>query len=69
MAKEGMKRKTTRKKPSRVTLSQGRRSAVKEKTTKAKMEEKGTPYKKKKISPYSISSPGSSDNTSSTGNQ
>eukprot|EP00957_Ditylum_brightwellii_P126553 9645411-Ditylum_brightwellii.AAC.1 len=37
--------------------------------TKAKMEEKGTPYKEKKTSSDSISSPGSSDNTSSTGNQ
>eukprot|EP00957_Ditylum_brightwellii_P192410 14648249-Ditylum_brightwellii.AAC.1 len=40
MVKEGMKRKTTRKKPSSMTLSQGRRSAVKKKTAKAKMEEK-----------------------------
>eukprot|EP00957_Ditylum_brightwellii_P040979 3102468-Ditylum_brightwellii.AAC.1 len=33
------------------------------------MEEKGTPYKEKKTSSDSISSEGSSDNTSSTGKQ
>eukprot|EP00957_Ditylum_brightwellii_P067008 5086707-Ditylum_brightwellii.AAC.1 len=69
MVKEGMKRKTTRKTPSSMTSSQGRRFAVKKKTMKAKMEEKGTPYKEKKTSSDSIPSPGSSDNTSSMGKQ
>eukprot|EP00957_Ditylum_brightwellii_P147747 11251556-Ditylum_brightwellii.AAC.1 len=69
MVKEGIKRKTTRKKTSSMTLSQGRRSAVKKKTRKAKMEEKGIPYKEKKTSSDSISSTGSSDNTSTTGKQ
>eukprot|EP00957_Ditylum_brightwellii_P058194 4413106-Ditylum_brightwellii.AAC.1 len=69
MAKERMKRKTARKKPSSVTSSQGRRSAVEKILTKSNMEEKGTPYKEKKKSSDSISSPGSSDNTSSTSNQ
>eukprot|EP00957_Ditylum_brightwellii_P117500 8961570-Ditylum_brightwellii.AAC.1 len=40
--KEGIKRKTTGKKPTSVTSSQGRRYAVKKKMTKAKMEDKGT---------------------------
>eukprot|EP00957_Ditylum_brightwellii_P111984 8539764-Ditylum_brightwellii.AAC.1 len=38
--KEGMKRKTTGGKPSSVTSSQGRRTAVKKKMTKGKMGDK-----------------------------
>eukprot|EP00957_Ditylum_brightwellii_P047584 3614952-Ditylum_brightwellii.AAC.1 len=64
-----MKRKTTGKNPSSVTSSQGRRSDVKKKMTKAKMEDKGTSYKEKKTSSDSISSAGSSGNNSSQGNQ
>eukprot|EP00957_Ditylum_brightwellii_P153396 11675091-Ditylum_brightwellii.AAC.1 len=48
--KEGNKRKNTGRKPSSVTSSQGRRTAVKKKMMKAKVGDKGTPYKEKKTS-------------------
>eukprot|EP00957_Ditylum_brightwellii_P011176 846471-Ditylum_brightwellii.AAC.1 len=92
--KEGRKRKNIGRKPSSETPSQGKRTVVKKKMTKANMGEKGTSYKEKKTSSVdnnttkedgkrnafqkvggkcwssaSISSAGSSDNTSSQGKQ
>eukprot|EP00957_Ditylum_brightwellii_P002609 200221-Ditylum_brightwellii.AAC.1 len=48
--KEGKERRNTGRKPSSVTSSQGRRTAIKKKMTKAKMGDKSTSYKEKKTS-------------------